>query len=236
MSALDGKVAVVTGASRGIGLAVAGALEGSGAEVFRLSRSLKAASRKGRTDIRCDVSDPEAVSRAAAQILDASVPDIVVNNAGFFFLRPLGDIKPADFAAMISVNLTGAFLVARALLPAMVEEGRGHLVTVGSISDYRTFSGNAAYAASKWGLRAMHEVIASEVATSAVRTTLVSPGPVNTELWDEIDPDTREGFTKRADMLHAEDVADAVLYAVTRPPRVDVTEIRLLPAVYKPRP
>ena len=235
MSGLDGKTAVVTGASRGIGLAVAGALEGNGAHVFRLARSLVARAGTTRTDIRCDVADPEQVGRAAAQILDRGTPDIVVNNAGMFFVQSLADTRPADFSAMLSVNLTGCFLVARALVPAMAEAGRGHLVTIGSISDYRTFGGNAAYAASKWGLRAMHGVIAAELAGTPLRTTLVSPGPVDTPLWDPLDPDRREGWTRRADMLEAEDVADVVVFAVTRPARVDVTEIRLLPAGYKPR-
>ncbi|HEX9505144.1 MAG TPA: oxidoreductase, partial [Acidimicrobiia bacterium] len=79
------------------------------------------------------------------------------------------------------------------------------------------------------------EVIRVETVKSGVRTTLISPGPVDTEMWDAVDPDSKPGFTKRKDMLRAEDVAEAVLFAVTRPARVDVTEIRLLPALYSPR-
>jgi len=81
----------------------------------------------------------------------------------------------------------------------------------------------------------MHEVIRAETAKSGVRTTLVSPGPVDTDIWDSVDPDSKPGFTKRKDMLRAEDVAAAVVWAVTRPPQVDVTEIRLQPTVYSPR-
>jgi len=117
----------------------------------------------------------------------------------------------------------------------MVERGSGHLVTIGSISDYVAFSGSTAYAASKFGMRGMHEVIRVETARSGVRTTLVSPGPVDTDIWDVVDPDSKPGFTKRKDMLRAEDVAEAVRWAVTRPPKVDVTEIRLVPTVYAPR-
>jgi NADP-dependent 3-hydroxy acid dehydrogenase YdfG len=236
VSDLDGKVALVTGASRGIGLEVAKALEDAGAHVARLARSLKDSTGHGRSDYRCDVTDPAQVAAVTGRVVAThGVPHIVVNNAGRFVIHPLAETTPEDFAATIAVNLTGCFLVARILVPKMVEAGRGHLVTIGSISDYRTFPGNAAYAASKWGLRGMHEVMVAELVGSPVRTTLVSPGPVDTDLWDPIDPDRRAGFTKRADMLKAEDVADAVRYAVTRTARVDVTEIRLLPAVYRPR-
>ena len=75
----------------------------------------------------------------------------------------------------------------------------------------------------------MHRVIAAELAGSGVRTTIISPGPVDTTMWDEVEPDSRPGFTKRKDMLHAPDVAAAVLFAVTRPPRVEITEMRLMP-------
>jgi NADP-dependent 3-hydroxy acid dehydrogenase YdfG len=103
------------------------------------------------------------------------------------------------------------------------------------VSDHVAYPGGVAYTVSKYGLRGMHEVIAAEVQKSGIRTTLVSPGPVDTALWDPVDPDHRKGFTKRADMLHATDVAEAVVFAVTRPARVAVEEIRMLPAVYTPR-
>jgi NADP-dependent 3-hydroxy acid dehydrogenase YdfG len=158
-----------------------------------------------------------------------------VNNAGIFFITPLVETTPADFTATLATNLTGPYLVARALVPRMVERGSGHLVTIGSISDYIGFPGSTAYAASKFGLRGMHEVIRAETAKSGVRTTLVSPGPVDTDIWDEVKPDEKPGFTKRKDMMRAEDVAEAVLFAVTRPARVAITEIRLLPTGYSPR-
>lgn len=234
--ALAGRSAVVTGASRGIGLAVAGALGAAGARVVRLARSLADGGAERDTTVRCDVTDPAAVERAAARIRDAvGVPDIVVNNAGAFLVKPLPDTTPGEFTAMLAVNLTGPFLLLRALLPAIVARGTGHLVTLGSVSDYRAFPGNAAYAASKWGVRGLHEVLVAELRGTAIRTTLVSPGPVDTDIWNPVDPDARPGFTKRRDMLRAEDVAEAVLFAVTRPPRVDVTELRLMPAPYAPR-
>jgi len=233
---LEGQLAFVTGASRGIGLAVAERLGAAGAHVVRLARSLTDCSTERRTDLRCDVTDPAQVDRAVARVLAGpGVPDVVVNNAGIFFIKSAAETTPEDFARTLAVNLTGPFLVVRALLPHLVRRGVGHVVTVGSVSDHVAFTGSTAYAASKYGLRGMHEVLRAELARTGVRTTLVSPGPVDTPIWDPVDPDSRPGFTKRSAMMTPEDVADAVLFAVTRPGRVDVTEIRLMPTVYTPR-
>jgi len=230
------KIALVTGASRGIGLAVADALGASGWHVVRLARSLASGSAERRTDIACDVTKPADVDRAVARVEhELGVPDVLVNNAGIFFIKPLAETTHADFTATLTTNLTAAFLCAHAVVPKMVARGSGHLVTIGSISDYIGFSGSTAYAASKFGLRGMHEVIRQETAKSGVRTTLVSPGPVDTDIWNAVDPDAKPGFTKRKDMMRAEDVAAAVVYAVTQPEHVAVTEIRLLPAIYTPR-
>ena len=230
------KIALVTGASRGIGLAVAIALRARGMHVVRLARSLKNERAERRTDIQCDVTKPDDIERALDQVeQELAVPDVLVNNAGIFFIKPLADTTPEDFSSTLAANLTAPFLFARRVVPKMVERGSGHVVTIGSISDYIGFSGSTAYAASKFGLRGMHEVIRQETAKSGVRTTLISPGPVDTDIWNPVDPDSKPGFTKRKDMMKSEDVAAAVVYAVTQPEHLAVTEIRLLPAVYTPR-
>jgi NAD(P)-dependent dehydrogenase (short-subunit alcohol dehydrogenase family) len=128
---------------------------------------------------------------------------VLVNNAGVFAVAPAHETEPDAFAAGIDANLVAPFRLVRAFLPAMRDRGAGHLVTVGSIADRNTFPGNAAYAAGKYGLRALHEVLRVELRGTGVRATLVSPGPVDTPLWDPLDPDSREGFTPRAAMLRA---------------------------------
>ncbi len=228
---LAGKVALVTGASRGIGLAVADELRAAGAHVVRLARSLTDGSGERETTVRCDVTRPEDVERALQRTMaEVGVPDIVVNSTGVFYVKPLGETTPAEFTETISVNLIGPFLVARTLLPRLVQRGSGHVVTIGSSSDHIPYAGNAAYAASKYGIRGMHEVMAAEVVNTGVRTTIVSPGAVDTDMWNAIDPDSKPGFRKRKDMMRPEDVAEAVLFAVTREARVTVTEIRLAPS------
>ncbi len=231
MSVLAGRVAVVTGASRGIGRAVAEALGAAGARVVRASRSLPAARTEVWLDRPCDVTIEEQVAALARDTRAAfGPPDIVVSNAGAFLLKPLGETQPAEFAAQLSANLLGPFLVARAFLPLLRERGRGRLITIGSIADHHAFPDNAAYAASKFGLRGFHEVIREEYRGSGVLCTLVSPGPTDTEAWDPVDPDQRPGFTPRARMLRPEDVADAVLWVAGRGDRVDVDWVRLGPA------
>jgi NADP-dependent 3-hydroxy acid dehydrogenase YdfG len=154
---------------------------------------------------------------------------VLVNAAGSFLLKPLVETTPDEFAEQVATNLAGPFAVLRAFLGAMIAKGRGLVVTIGSVADHTDFPGNAAYGAAKHGLRGLHGVLTAELAGSGVRTSLIAPGPVDTEMWDPVDPDNRAGFTARKDMLRAEDVAEAVLWVATRPPHVTVPELRIEP-------
>jgi NADP-dependent 3-hydroxy acid dehydrogenase YdfG len=234
MAALAGRVALVTGASRGIGLACASALAAAGARVALVARGEEELARAARTvghdalAVACDVGDLGALEAAVARIrADAGEPDIVVNNAGRFLIAPAAATSAADFASVVTTNLVAPFAIVAALLPAMQRRGRGHIVTIGSIADRAIFPGNAAYSASKFGLRALHEVLHAELRGTGVRTTLVAPGPVDTPLWDPVDPDNVPGFTPRAAMLQPSAVAAAVMYAVTAPAEVNIDELRL---------
>jgi NAD(P)-dependent dehydrogenase (short-subunit alcohol dehydrogenase family) len=233
--ALAGRTAVVTGASRGIGLAAARRLAAEGARVAMLARSEGALAEAARAigpaalPLTCDLADSAAVEQGAREVVRrfAGTPDVIVSNAGLFRLAPVEDTPAADFAATLATNLVAPFLLARAFLPAMRARGSGTLVTIGSIADRLAFPENGAYAASKFGLRGLHEVLRAELRGSGVRATLVSPGPVDTPLWDAVDPDGREGFTPRSAMLPADAVADAILYVATRPAEVNIDELRL---------
>ncbi|HEX2778764.1 MAG TPA: SDR family oxidoreductase [Gemmatimonadaceae bacterium] len=229
---LAGRVAIVTGASRGIGHAVARALAAAGARVAMLARgadALREAARPlGAMAIACDVADETAVARTVERVgAELGAPEILVNNAGIFHLAPIAALDAAELRETIEINLVAPFLLVRQVLPAMRAAGRGHVVTIGSIADRATFPENGAYAATKFGARAMHQVLREELRGSGVRASLVSPGPVDTPLWDAIGPDARPGFTPRARMLDADAVADAVLFALTRAPAVNIDELRL---------
>jgi NAD(P)-dependent dehydrogenase (short-subunit alcohol dehydrogenase family) len=228
---LAGQVAVVTGASRGVGEATAKALADDGATVVRLARSLADGEDGPYYNLTTDLTDPVLLKRAMDEILaEFGPPHIVINNAGGFLLRLFEETTEEDLLEQLDINLVAPFNVARALLPAMRQAGRGHLVNLGSIADHTAFPENAAYAASKYGLRGLHETLVAEYRGSGIRMTLISPGPTDTALWDPFDPDRRAGFTPRAKMLKPADVAGAVLWAVTQPGNVAVELIRLGPA------
>lgn len=230
MTSLAGRVALVTGASRGIGAAIAQTLAREGARVIRVARTLKDGTAGSVQDFRCDLTQPDQVGQLAARVIGQhGPPDIVVSNAGAFLLRALELTTAAELEVQLAVNIKAPFAVARGFLPAMREAGRGSFITVGSVADHVGFPENAAYAASKYGLRGVHETLLAEYRGTGVRLTLVSPGATDTSVWDPIDPDHREGFIPRAGMLRPDDVAEAILFVATRPPHVLIDWLRLGP-------
>lgn len=234
-NSLAGRTAVVTGASRGIGAAIATSLSSAGARVALLARSraaIEAVAGKignGAEAIVCDVTDPDSVEAAATAVREkfGGAPDIIVNNAGMFQIKPIAEIEPDEFLATLQTGVVAAFLLVRQFLPAMYQRRSGDVVTIGSSADRTAFAGNAAYAASKFGARAFHEVLRAESRGTGVRTTLLSPSSVDTSLWQDIKFLGSDTSPDRSNMIQASSVADAVLFAVAQPPEVTIEELRM---------
>jgi NADP-dependent 3-hydroxy acid dehydrogenase YdfG len=232
---LGGRTAVVTGASRGIGAGIAEALGSQGVRVVLVARTEaklkeRAARIKGSIPVACDVADPKSVEQATKRINTElkGAPDILVNNAGIFSVAVAEETSTESFIETINTNLVGPFLFVRAFLGDMKKRKAGHIITIGSIADRTIFTGNAAYSAAKFGLRAIHEVLRAELRGTGVRTSLISPASTDTEIWNSVmvtDP-AGKPHSKRP-MLDPDDVVGAVIFALTQPDRVNVDELRL---------
>lgn len=232
---LAGQVAVVTGAGRGIGRAVAGALACAGAAVALAARSaveIEAVAREigqagGRAlAVPTDVRQETAVEALARRVLaEWGRVDVLVNAAGLASFAPVTDSKLDDWDQMLAVNLRGAVLCCRAVLPAMIAQGRGTIISVGSIVTSRTLTGSAAYTASKYGLLGFSRVLAEEMRPHRVRVGVLSAGATDTPLWD-----TMPGAPARERMLRADQVAEAALLMASLDTNATLEELTLLPA------
>lgn len=226
---LADQLVLITGASRGIGAATAVRAAALGARVIRVARTAMPP-LAGAYDHRADLADPRDRARALDEISQRGLPDAIVSNAGAFLIAPLQETTDALLREQLAINLEAPFAIARHFLPAMRGRGHGLHVLIGSVADEKVFPGNAAYSAAKFGARGLHGVLCEEFRGSGVRLTLLSPGPTDTAAWDAIDPDSREGFTPRAQMLRPDDVAESVIQVLTAPPHLHVESIRLGPA------
>jgi NADP-dependent 3-hydroxy acid dehydrogenase YdfG len=240
---LDGTVALVTGASSGIGEATARALARAGAKVAVAAR------RKDRLDalateidalaIEADISDREqAIATVRRTVDELGRLDTVVNNAGVMLLGPAADAPLDDWQRMVDINVNGLLYVSHAALEpllAAAEDGPrrvADLVNISSIAGRRANRGSAVYNLTKHGVGAFSEAIRQELARRHVRVSLVEPGAVITELVEQLSPEEQEAAGKRfegVERLTAGDIADAIEYIVTRPWRVAVNEIMIRP-------
>jgi NAD(P)-dependent dehydrogenase (short-subunit alcohol dehydrogenase family) len=139
-----------------------------------------------------------------------------VNGAGVFHIATVQDTSPETLEANLAANLKGPFLLVREFLPEMLARGDGLIINVGSVAGRRAFPGNAAYSASKYGLRGFHEVLREETRGTGVRVSLIEPGAVDTEIWDPMDPDGHPELPSRADMLKPADVAEVAVFVAER--------------------
>lgn len=241
---LAGKVALVTGASSGIGEAVARALAAAGASVglgARRAERLEALAQEiraaGGVALPCtvDVTSRDQVEHFAAHVRSAfGRIDILVNNAGVMPLSPVAELRVEEWELMVDVNLKGVLYGIAAVLPTMLEQGAGHIVNIGSVAGRRPFPGGSVYSATKFAVRSLTAGLQLELsAHKGIRVTDIQPGVVETELLDHIsDPAIRSRFDEAWEgkrRLLGEDVAAAVLYAVAAPDRVNVNEILIRP-------
>lgn len=234
MSGADVRTAVITGASSGIGAATARALAAAGYRVIvgarRLDRLEALARETGGMAIRLDVTDPSSVAALAA-----AVPErlhVLVNNAGGAHgLEPVAQARDEDWSWMYEANVLGLMRVTRALLPKL-EAGRGHVVNVTSIAGREVYPGGAGYTAAKHAAVAVTRTLRLELSGKPVRVTDVAPGLVETEfslVRFPGDPERAAKVYQGLTPLVAEDVADCIVWAVTRPAHVNIDEIVVKP-------
>lgn len=244
MTKLSEKAAIVTGASSGIGEATALALAAEGAKIALVARReerLQALSNRIKAQggeaisVVADIADLEKAQQAVQQTYDAfGSVDILVNSAGVMFLSSIAEANVADWQHMIQLDLLSLMTLSKTAFSYMQQQGSGHIINISSVMGRTIWGGRSAgYSAAKWGVGAFSEALRQEAIASNVRVTLIEPGAVDTELSHNItNPAVKEevlGYVANVEALESEDIASAILYAVTQPNRVNVNEILLRP-------
>jgi 3-oxoacyl-[acyl-carrier protein] reductase len=233
---LKDSVAIVTGASRGIGKSIALSLAKAGSKVVLASRTQKDLtvtateihSQRGTClSVVTDVSDESKVSRLVKKTISAfGRIDVLINNAGYAVISNVVDANIRDYDGMMDVNLRGVFLCSRAVLPSMIQQKSGAIVNIASLAGKNAFAGGAIYSATKWGLLGFSRSLMLEVRDYNIRVVTICPGSVNTAFSDH--PKDSQNI------IQPQDVAEAVLFALTMPARSNVSEIDIRPTI-KPK-
>ncbi len=230
---LNGQVAVITGAGRGIGAAIARQLAALGATAVLCGRTQSALDETaqsilklgGKTEvIPCDVTVLHQLEYASARV-DSTFHrlDILVNNAGVGgFTDPLHSLMPEDWERILNTNLRGVYYAIRAFAPLMIPAYSGHIINISSLAGKNALPNGAAYAASKWGLNGLTYSVAEELRPHNIRVSVICPGSVDTELSPHAGKDPNK-------MLQPDDVAHAVAMLVTQAPQSFMSEILLRP-------
>jgi 3-oxoacyl-[acyl-carrier protein] reductase len=230
-SPLAGRTALVTGASRGIGRAIALRLAGLGARLLLVARDPAALAEVQQSVIDlanaadilpCDLASAPGIAALAPRIEAAGGCDILINAAGIGRIgAPLHELPVEDFEAILATNLRAPFLLMRAVVPHMIARGGGEIVNISSLAGQGPLANGAAYSASKWALNGLSYSAAEELRAHNIRVSVVAPGSVNTSFG--------RGGKDPAKMLQPEDVANVVAMLVTQPPQSFISEVRMRP-------
>lgn len=244
MSQVKNKVALVTGASSGIGEATAIALARNGARVGLMARredrltalcdKIAAEGLEKPIYFACDVQKPTDIEKSVNGTIEKfGRVDILINNAGVMYLGPVEGANIEDWKRMFDINVLGLMNCTHAVLPQMIKNGDGHIVNISSVSGKIVSARSAAYSATKFAVGAFSEGLRQEVAKKGLRVTVIQPGAVATELTDHITDTATQKSVKDwvAGMkaLTSEDIANAIVYAVSQPPAVNINEITIRP-------
>jgi NAD(P)-dependent dehydrogenase (short-subunit alcohol dehydrogenase family) len=230
---LAGKVALITGASRGIGFAIANSLAEMGAKIAlcardsgKLASAVAQIERTGATVLACaaDISRPPDITTLVQKTEQSLGPiEILINNAGIGIFGPIQQTSESDWDAVLDTNLKSVFLLSRAVAPGMISRGAGHIINIASLAGKNSFAGGAIYCASKWGLLGLTECMAEDLRAFGIRVSAVCPGSVATDFSPHANKDPKK-------MLQPEDVAHAVAMILTQAPQSFISEISLRPA------
>ena len=230
MAVLDGKIALVTGGSRGIGRAIVETLYGAGATVFLTARDPHAAREVAQSlgprahGVACDVRSYELVQRLFREVEQrVGGLDILVNNAGVGIFKPVVDTDPEEWRTVIETNLNGPFYCCREAIPLMKRRGGGYIFNISSLAGKNPFANGAAYNASKFGLNGFSEALMMEVRYEGIRVSYLMPGSVNTQFG-------RGSGQDQEWALQPEDVAEVVLDLLRSPARALYSRVEMRPS------
>jgi NADP-dependent 3-hydroxy acid dehydrogenase YdfG len=243
MGRLDGKTAVVTGASSGIGEATVRALVAEGAAVVagarrkeRLEELVEEVTQVGgkMVGVECDITDEKQAQDLVRRVVEEfGRIDVLVNNAGIMLLSKIERGLSDEWRRMFDVNVMGLLYATHAAIRYMKEQGSGHIVNISSVAGRRVRPTTGVYSGTKFAVNAISEALRQELLEDSIRVTVIEPGVVETELQSHMtDEEARESLDamrERLDALQAEDIANAIAYAVTQPERVSVNEILIRP-------
>ena len=233
---LSGKVVLVTGGSSGIGRAMARAVASAGASVALVGRSaerLEDVAKGLRTDalaLPADLTKPDEVDRVVAETVGRfGRIDILLPNAGLYIPGDVAEGDPDSWDALIAINVNSVFRLVRAVLPGMIERRGGHVVITSSVSGHQAIHWEPIYSASKHAIQSFVHGLRRQVAKHNIRVGEIAPGVVLNELWGYTDQTAIEEKVEAREGLRSEDVAEAVLFMLTRPANVTIRDLVILP-------